>query len=592
MNIGQATSELCGKVKTGFTNIGKYWNTPKKGNYVSNKEFMNFVIGAGCANTALNVAYSFSFTASCLFVGAIYKLKMMDFVMLGFVNMILSYLFSPIGMIITDNLGRPPKKTMRLINWANVAFLIVGVLCFFVPQSYFESFMPALPQVVGSKFLIQVFSTYWNIFVYRKFSPKFGKYRCWVVANIIPFVLSLFLVAWFPYNNFDYHTKFWVMQLLFLLNGCFTSCYSQVPSIQNVISPNTNERTNIMSIGSFLYSLIPSIYNIVFPILANLAGGMTSLKTYTIVLPAMLIVLSPLVLFLAFGVKDRVVQEEEHKPNVNLLKGFKEVLKNKYLWITNVSGWVSTFATGAINIVNMLIIYSMRKDWVMGIMGTILGTAWTPGMLLAPILIKKFGKKRIMLVSKYIAFFSNFIAIAGVYMNSLFLIILSSYIGTMMTSLINITQQSMNADIWDYQQYISGERLDGCMGIFGYISSPLVTLAGMLIPFLYGKCGFTSDWNVLYDPTLRNNIFLITIIVGSVAGLLSIIPYHFYNFTEKRHEEMMKEMRHKLHLDEDDEDEEVEETLEVASTEENNNEKEAEPQKEAVGANAVEEAKK
>lgn len=40
----------------------------------------------------------------------------------------------------------------------------------------------------------------------------------------------------------------------------------------------------------------------------------------------------------------------------------------------------------------MVVIYSMRQDWVMGITATILGTASVPGMLLAPSLIGKFGK--------------------------------------------------------------------------------------------------------------------------------------------------------------------------------------------------------
>ncbi len=564
MNIKEKTKALTGKVKTGVTNIGKYWKNPKEGEYVSYSEFTRFVIGAGAANTATYAGNNLSFTAGCLFVGAIYGLKMMDFVMLGLVGVILSYLFSPIGMIITDNLGRPPKKTMRLINWASFAFLVIGITCFFVPQSYFEDFMPALPQVVGTKFILQFFATYYNIFVLRVFSKKFGKYRSWLIAGMLPYTLSLFLLTWFPYNSFDYHTKFWVMHFFFSLNGCFVNCFNQVSNVQNVISPNTNERTKIMSIGSFLYSLIPSIYNIIFPIVATKVGGMTNINTYKYVIPITILILAPLSLFLVFGVKDRVVQEEEHRPEVNMRKGFKEVLRNKYLWITNTSNLIASFAVGSVNIVNMLIIYSLRKDWVIGIMMTILGTAWTPGMLLAPILIKKFGKKRIMLFGKYCQFFCSFISVAGVYLDSFFLIILSTYISTVITSVLDITTKSMTADIWDYQQYISGERLDGCMGIFNYIFSPFITLVSMLIPYLYGRVGFTSDWNILYDPILRNKIFMITLIVGAVFGLLAIIPYHFYNFTEQRHEEMMEEMRQRISAKK--EDAQTRETEEDAST--------------------------
>ncbi|HIU68358.1 MAG TPA: MFS transporter [Candidatus Scubalenecus merdavium] len=539
----KSKAEIVGTVKTFVTDLKTYWDKPRPGEYVSNKEFLYFILGSGGSNNAMNTGANLTFTASCLFVGAIYGLRMMDFAMLGIVNMVLNYLFQPITMIITDNLGRPPKKTMRLINWASLAFVVVGIACFFVPQTPFEGFMPALPQVIGTKFLVQVLTTYYNILVYRKLSPKFGKYRCWVVAGILPYMVVLMLLVLFPYNELSYNDKFWVMNLMFAVWTTFATCFAQSANVQNVITPNTNERTRIISIGSFISSLLPSIYNIIWPVAAAAAGGLTSIRTYRIVLPIMLFAMVPFTLFLAFGCKDRVIQEENHKPEINMRKGFKEVLRNKYLWITNVSSWITTFSTGAINIVNMLIIYAMRQDWFMGIMSTILGTAYTPGMLLSPWLIKKFGKKRLMLFCKYMTVVCSLLSVAGVYMNSLVIIVISQYLVTMLASVMSIVTPSMTADIWDYQQYISGERLDGCMGIFGYLASPVTTVAAMVVPTIYGMFGFTSDWNILFDGDIRNRIFIVTIVLTAVTGLLSAIPYHFYDMTEQRHEEMMDELR-------------------------------------------------
>ena len=539
----KSKAEIVGTVKTFVTDLKTYWDKPRPGEYVSNKEFLYFILGSGGSNNAMNTGANLTFTASCLFVGAIYGLRMMDFAMLGVVNMVLNYLFQPITMIITDNLGRPPKKTMRLINWASLAFVVVGIACFFVPQTPFEGFMPALPQVIGTKFLVQVLTTYYNILVYRKLSPKFGKYRCWVVAGILPYMVVLMLLVLFPYNELSYNDKFWVMNLMFAVWTTFATCFAQSANVQNVITPNTNERTRIISIGSFISSLLPSIYNIIWPVAAAAAGGLTSIRTYRIVLPIMLFAMVPFTLFLAFGCKDRVIQEEDHKPEINMRKGFKEVLRNKYLWITNVSSWITTFSTGAINIVNMLIIYAMRQDWFMGIMSTILGTAYTPGMLLSPWLIKKFGKKRLMLFCKYMTVACSLLSVAGVYMNSLVIIVISQYLVTMLASVMSIVTPSMTADIWDYQQYISGERLDGCMGIFSYLASPVTTVAAMVVPTIYGMFGFTSDWNILFDGDIRNRIFIVTIVLTAVTGLLSAIPYHFYDMTEQCHEEMMDELR-------------------------------------------------
>ena len=561
----KSKAEVAATVKTFVTDLKTYWNHPRPGEYVSNKEFLFFALGSGGSNNAQYTGGNLSFAASCLFVGAIYGLRMMDFAMLGIVNMVLNYLFQPISMIITDNLGRPPKKTMRMIHGASLAFVVVGIACFFVPQAPFESFMPALPQVLGTKFLVQVLSTYYNILVYRTLSPKFGKYRCWIVAGILPYMAVLMLLVLFPYNRLSYNDKFWVMNLMFAIWGTFGSCFAQANNVQNVITPNTNERTRIISIGSFISGLFPSIYNIIWPVAAAAVGGLTNIRTYRLIVPIMVLAMVPFTLFLAFGCKDRVIQEQDHKPEVNMRKGFKEVLRNKYLWITNISTWITTFSTGAINIVNMLIIYSMRQDWFQGIMSSILGTAYTPGMLLSPWLIKKFGKKRLMLFCKYMNVFCSLLSVAGVYMNSLVIIVISQYLATMLGSVMTIITTSMSADIWDYQQYISGERLDGCMGIFSYLASPVTTLAAMVVPTLYGLFGFTSDWNILFDGGIRNRIFIVTIVLTALTGLLSAVPYHFYDLTEQRHEEMMDELRKRAEAKDRDQVQEASQTSENAA---------------------------
>ncbi|MGN1442794.1 MAG: hypothetical protein ACI4XE_02990, partial [Acutalibacteraceae bacterium] len=53
------------------------------------------------------------------------------------------------------------------------------------------------------------------------------------------------------------------------------------------------------------------------------------------------------------------------------------------------------------------------------------------------------------------------------------------------------------------------------------------------------------------DPTIRNKVFIITIVATAVTGLLSAIPYHFYDYTEARHEEIIKELEERAKQIED-----------------------------------------
>lgn len=45
-------AEITENVKTFFTDLRTYWNKPRPGEYVSNKEFLFFVLGSGGSNNA------------------------------------------------------------------------------------------------------------------------------------------------------------------------------------------------------------------------------------------------------------------------------------------------------------------------------------------------------------------------------------------------------------------------------------------------------------------------------------------------------------------------------------------------------------
>jgi len=81
------------------------------------------------------------------------------------------------------------------------------------------------------------------------------------------------------------------------------------------------------------------------------------------------------------------------------------------------------------------------------------------------------------------------------------------------------------------------------MDIFGMITQPFTALLAVIVPALYATAGFTSDWNILYDPVLRSRIFLITVIVSTVANLLAVIPWHFYDLTNEKFDAVTQALR-------------------------------------------------
>lgn len=535
--------------------VKTYWNVPREGEYVSNKEFMYFILGAGGCQSAAGGERYLYFSAGCFFVGAIYGLAMGDFVRLGFVGMVLGYFFTPIDMLIMDNLGRVPRKTMRSINRICAGYLVFGIICMLIPQRYTEFIMPALPQVVGSRFIMSVINVYFKRWVLRRFAPKYGKYKPWIFVNWPFFVVTSVLLVYFPYDSFSYHNKFWIMGLMFQVWWLFSNYNDQHGAIENVISPNTLERTRIMSIGSLIYNLFPSIVGIVLPIAVAATGGFTELRSYKTSILFTMLLFSPMCLFLAFKVQDRVIIDFDREPNIDFMRGIKAVFHNKYLWIRTASGVLGGFSQGLIDINTIMVVYMLRKDWVFGALHAIIGTTHIPAYLTARFFIKRYGKKKVWLAARYLSVFTSLFSIAAVLMNNFVLLIAVNYVSGVIAQYQSIADRGMTPDIWDYQQYVSNERFEGFMGSINMLTAPLGPFMALLVPTVYAGMGFSSDWTVLYDPVIRNKVFLFTILLSITVSLITILPMHFYDLTEDKHAQIIEELKRRQRVKHGEEEE-------------------------------------
>ncbi|NLX93849.1 MAG: hypothetical protein GXZ02_08315, partial [Clostridiales bacterium] len=173
-------SKLIDKAKNFGMDIKKYWHTPREGDYVSYKEYGSYCLGHSGGMCAGTIMTYFSFSASCLLVGAIYGISFRDIYVLGLIGTPLGLLMAPIGMMLTDNLGVLEQKTMRKMNMLLIPMFIIGSFLYFVPQQPFEKILPALPQTIATMLCTTSAGFYYKVFVYKKLSPKYGKYRPWI----------------------------------------------------------------------------------------------------------------------------------------------------------------------------------------------------------------------------------------------------------------------------------------------------------------------------------------------------------------------------------------------------------------------------
>jgi 2-oxo-4-hydroxy-4-carboxy--5-ureidoimidazoline (OHCU) decarboxylase len=67
------------------------------------------------------------------------------------------------------------------------------------------------------------------------------------------------------------------------------------------------------------------------------------------------------------------------------------------------------------------------------------------------------------------------------------------------------------------------------------IGTVLGFFTGLVVPAIYEKMGLKEDYSVLYNDEMRNNLFTVLIICSIVGSITNLIPYLFYDLTEKKH---------------------------------------------------------
>jgi Na+/melibiose symporter-like transporter len=545
--MGKVSAAIKGafaKVKAIVQDFLAHWHTPKEGDYVPNKELVKLVAGAGGAAFVDQAAAYISFAATCFLVGSIYKITFRDIYIIGLMELVFSFIYNPLTMIVTDNMGLVPKRTLKGINCYLIPSAVLGLcMLIFFPANWGEVIAPGFFKVVGWIFLYNAFCFYYRLLMFRKLAPRFGKFRSLVVIGWLPCIAVLVFLGWFNFNRIEsYAIKLLSLFICFNMYTLFKPFSEQRGNMQNTISPKSEERVKIQTLVTIAAAPIYGIVQTIIPVVAALTGGLTDIKTYRIVYPLFFLMAVPLLLVMAFGVKERVILEKQHVANVNMFNGFKEVVKNKYLWLTNLSDKLNEISAGTINIIQIIFIYQLRQGWLLGLVVTLTGFCQFPSLFLAPALIKKLGKRNTVLVHRacYMLFFV--MSWFAVQQANVGLFITGMIVGNLLYCAGDIARQNMNSDIWDYQQYKTGKRLESSAGLIGTLTAPIGKMLAMVVPIVYLSVGFSNDWHMLYEPDALKNVFSVTILLLAAGHIMATVPFFFYDLSEKKHKEIIEEL--------------------------------------------------
>lgn len=471
-------SNLKEKVSTTWNNVVLHWKTPALGKYVSYKEIIAYGVGGMGVSSVMFFCSLIALSATSFLVG------------------------NTIGI-----------KPMHL-QYMAVASTIIG-----------------FGITIGRSYIID--------------SARFksGKFRPWLAITGIPTVIIAVVFVWLPYETMSYMQKVIAVFLCYNLLQCFYPFFQQAyTDLANVISPNSHERTDIVSVSSIIYSMAPSLTGLFVPMLSTLTGGLNSITTYRIIHPLVAVV-GLLLSYVAYaGTRERIIVAESHVTQFKFSDAFRAVAKNKYFWITSLAGWLG-FLEGAVGvIIGWTFIYAYPdRMGLYGVATTLIGNAALWAMLICPIAIRVLGKRNLLIWCNV----TNVVLIGLLYplYNNIPALIILYYLNGFINSFSIVYTPGINADMRDYQQYFTGERIDGMFGAVGIIGSFIGMFTGMVLPTIYQMLGLEDNYDVLEVASFREDMFDVLIIAAVIGAALNFVPYLFYDLTETKQRGIVKVLK-------------------------------------------------
>lgn len=503
-NFKKKVSDLLFKAKT-------YWKKPQPGYQVSIKEFVAFAIGAG-GPSFMSVLVSFTTIATSVNIMVSYFGLTTGLAwILGIFGSAIALIRAPILSLIIDNSKSKRGKFKPFLLLSTIG----AAVCFCL--------IPFTPSVFTTR----------TAFSFEMFAIP--------ILNIEQDTVNVTVgvIAVFTLNQIGlfFHT---------LMTQCVTG-------IEQNITVVAQERANIQAFKGLICNIPGSLVNMLIPVLAGAfftsgtdasSSGYNNINLYRWVFPFCAVGSIILIMFMVRGTQERAVVSKQKHLKSNLGKNIWQLTKNKYFWIINIFN-VAIGIRALANITSWLQQYTYESGLGKTLIGlyctTLLMNVLVIGMVTGPLFIKKFGKKKVLLVTSIM--YSGAIGLQFLAYNRPIIILLTQLLQNIASGYA-YAAIIMVSDVLDYHQYKTGNRVEGTWQNY---SSVIMTVLGiftsLLSPIFLQFAGVKfSDFlpDKLQDETMRYEIYKYQTLLALIASVFCVLPILFYDLSEKKHAEIIK----------------------------------------------------
>lgn len=423
--------------------------------------------------------------------------------------------------------------------------LIIGLVNSFILFFYTDVFLLG----AGAAGTLMIVARIWDAFndpimgtIVDKTRSKWGKMRPYLLFTPLPLALSTALLFIVP--NISFAGKVVYAYVTYIIWGMvYTVCDVPFWGLASVMTPNPKERISFISISRLVHTIGGALPIVIIPLFVSIMGG--NQKGYTTAGIVVGIIGALLFSLSFFGTKERCVKIEKTptlKESVSYLKTNKPLM---VVVISNVLGFMR-----AMPIVSSMYIatYILNNSSLNMVIVGGWGVAGYLGMLLTPIICRKFNFRQIYYIAAAIGVFGSLLLFAlgrNVYAITACLFLCGFPFGV--ASNINY---SMIADSVEYVEWKTGKRTEGVTVSFQTLMNKMMSalqigLVALMLIVIKFKAPISVGQDLITQQqtnfTLNGMFFMITL-MPALGWIISALPMKFYTFIGEERERAHKEL--------------------------------------------------
>ena len=360
---------------------------------------------------------------------------------------------------------------------------------------------------------------------------RWGKFRPWLLWTSLPF--GIFLALTFTTPNLSLTGKIiWAYFTYISFTLIYTANNVPYSALMGVMTGNLKERNSLSSFRFFGAYFGGVISMALIPVLVEYLGNGNDNQgyQYTMYILAVLMIIFTLITFST--TKERVYPH--HSERQNIIKDFKDLLKNKAWAILLLTGFLFvTYNSIKQGVTMYYFSYYLHEKIMGGAYLTVLVIVSMLATLIAPPLINTIGKKKLFIyVMMFSALVNALLYFAGP--EDIVMVFIIGSVSELGAAIMPVLFFSMLADSADYSEWKNNRRATGLIFSAGTFAMKFGGgLAGAVMLFVMNMYGYDGAAEIKSVESIQGIILNMSLIPGLFLALAILIML-FYPLSKQK----------------------------------------------------------